>query len=222
MVAASRVLRERQALVPQRFDVAGAALLAVGLATLTAALSVGTERGWASTRFIGAVAIAAVALAVTRPIERRQRSPIIDLGLLRNRVFVLANASFTLCMLALFAVGFLLPFYFEELRGFDTFKSGLLLTPLSLTLGVIPPLSGTFADRAGSRWLAPAGLAVHSRPDAAPQSLLTLPPRGRDSRSGNRPRPRPGRSPASSARSSANRRRASRPSRRRLRTRPGR
>ncbi len=160
ILAASRVLKERQVLVRQRFDVAGAILLGVGLAALTAALSFGPEWGWTSTRFIAAVAIAAVALAATLPVERRQPSPIIDLALLRNRVFVLANVSFMLCMLALFAVGFLLPFYFEELRGFDTLMSGLLLTPLSLTLGVVAPLSGALADRAGSRWLAPAGLAI--------------------------------------------------------------
>jgi MFS family permease len=65
-----------------------------------------------------------------------------------------------MAMLALFAVGFLLPFYFEELRGYDTLHSGLLLTPLSLTLGVVAPLSGTLADRVGSRWLAPLGLAI--------------------------------------------------------------
>jgi MFS family permease len=63
-------------------------------------------------------------------------------------------------MLALFAIGFLLPFYFEELRGFSTLQSGLLLTPLSLTLAVVAPLSGTFADRVGWRWQSPLGLAI--------------------------------------------------------------
>jgi hypothetical protein len=33
-------------------------------------------------------------------------------------------------MLALFAITFMLPFYFEELRGFSVERSGLLLTPL--------------------------------------------------------------------------------------------
>jgi MFS family permease len=53
-----------------------------------------------------------------------------------------------------------LPFYFEELRGYDTLRSGLLLTPFSLTLAMVAPLSGTLADRVGSRWLAPLGLAI--------------------------------------------------------------
>jgi MFS family permease len=85
---------------------------------------------------------------------------VLDPALLRNRVFAFANVSFMICMLALFAVSFLLPFYLEELRGFDTLRSGLLLTPLPLTLAVVAPISGAFADRVGSRWLAPLGLAI--------------------------------------------------------------
>jgi MFS family permease len=87
-------------------------------------------------------------------------APALDPGLLRNRLFVFGNASLMLCMLALYAVGFLLPFYFEELRGYDTLRSGLLLTPLSLTLALVAPFSGALADRVGSRRLAPLGLAI--------------------------------------------------------------
>jgi MFS family permease len=106
------------------------------------------------------MAIAVAALAGAAWVEQRVAAPILDPALLRNRVFVSANVSFMMAMLALFAVGFLLPFYFEELRGYDTLHSGLLLTPLALTLGVVAPLSGTLADRVGSRWLAPLGLAT--------------------------------------------------------------
>ena len=46
-------------------------------------------------------------------------------SLLRNRVFTSALVCMTLAMLALFAIGFMLPFYFEELRGFSATRSGL-------------------------------------------------------------------------------------------------
>src|SRR2546421_288944 len=75
-------------------------------------------------------------------------------------VLAFANISFMLCMMALFAPGFLLPFYFEQLRGFSTIQTGLMLTPLPLTLAVVAPLSGSLADRLGSRWLSPIGLAL--------------------------------------------------------------
>ena len=159
-LAACRLLTERYHLERQRFDLLGAALLATGLAALTLGLSFGQEWGWDSFRFLSSMAIAAVALAGAAWVEQRVPAPVLDPALLRNRVFVFANVSFMICMLALFAVSFLLPFYLEELRGFDTLRSGLLLTPLPLTLALVAPMSGALADRVGSRWLAPLGLAV--------------------------------------------------------------
>jgi EmrB/QacA subfamily drug resistance transporter len=158
--AALFVLKEPLHRGQGRFDPAGAILLAIGMAALILGLSFGQEWGWTSLRFIASVLIGALALAAAILVERRIKTPILDLNLLKNRVFVSANISFILSMLALFAVGFLLPFYFEELKGYSALEAGLLLTPFSLTLGVVAPISGALADRIGSRWLAPIGLAI--------------------------------------------------------------
>jgi EmrB/QacA subfamily drug resistance transporter len=160
LLAAWRLLTERYHLERQRFDLPGAALLATGLAALTLGLSFGQEWGWASLRFLGSMGIAVTALAGAAWVEGRVPAPVLDPALLRNRVFAFANISFMICMLALFAVSFLLPFYLEELQGFDTLRSGLLLTPLPLTLALVAPVSGALADRVGSRWLAPLGLTI--------------------------------------------------------------
>jgi EmrB/QacA subfamily drug resistance transporter len=143
-----------------RFDPAGALLLALGLVALTLGLSFGQEWGWTSPRLIASVVIGVAGLAAAVLVERCVKDPILDLNLVRNRVFASANISFILCMLALFAVGFLLPFYFEELRGFSTLEAGLLLTPLPLLIAVVAPISGALADHIGSRWLSPIGLAI--------------------------------------------------------------
>jgi EmrB/QacA subfamily drug resistance transporter len=162
ILAAWRLLTERPAanVERQRFDLPGAALLAVGLAALTLGLSFGQEWGWGSIGFLASMGIAVAALAGAAWVERRAPAPVLDPALLRNRVFAFANVSYLICMLALFAVGFLLPFYLEEMQGFDTLRSGLLFTALPLTLVVVAPISGALADRVGSRWLAPIGLAV--------------------------------------------------------------
>jgi EmrB/QacA subfamily drug resistance transporter len=160
ILVAWRLLTERHHPERQRFDLPGAALIAIGLAALTLGLSFGQEWGWGSDQFLASMVIAVAALAGAGWAERRVPAPVLDPALLRNRVFVSANVSFMICMFALFAVGFLLPFYFEELRGYSTLQSGLLLTPLSLTLAVVAPVSGMLADRVGSRWLAPLGLAI--------------------------------------------------------------
>lgn len=143
-----------------RFDPLGAALLAGGFASVTLGLSFGEEWGWTSVGTLSAFGLGLVILTLAVSIERRIEHPILDLHLVTNRTFALANITFMLCMMALFAPGFILPFYFEQLRGFSTMHTGLMMTPLPLALAVAAPLSGSLADRFGSRWLSPIGLAI--------------------------------------------------------------
>jgi MFS family permease len=143
-----------------QFDPLGATLLGVGFASLTLGISFGQEWGWFSLGTLGSLGLAIVMLAVGVYVENHVEHPVLHLCLLTNRVFAFANISFMLCMMALYAPGFLLPFYFEELRGFSTVQTGLMLTPLSLMLAVVAPFSGSLADRFGSRWLSPIGLAI--------------------------------------------------------------
>jgi EmrB/QacA subfamily drug resistance transporter len=162
LVAARRFLPRASGRSGGRFDPVGAVLLGVAVAALTLGLSFGGEWGWASSRLIGTLAIGVVALAGALLAERRVADPIVDLELFRDRVFSSAIASMTLSMLALFSVGFLLPFYFEELRGFSTAHSGWLLTPLPLALAIVAPIAGAASDRLGSRLIAPLGLAINA------------------------------------------------------------
>jgi EmrB/QacA subfamily drug resistance transporter len=160
LVATLLVLRDNTPRRRTRFDPLGAALLALGLSALTLGLSFGEEWGWTSARVVAAGAVALVALVALVLLELRIEAPVVDLRMLRDRVFLSANLALVLSFLALFAVSFLLPFYLEQLRGFSTQDSGLLLTPLPLTIAVVAPISGSLADRFGTRWLAASGMAV--------------------------------------------------------------
>ena len=159
LIASTRILTERMHAGQGRFDLPGAALFALGLASLTLGLSFGQEWGWGSLAVISAIVFGVGALVCAVLVERKVPEPILSIKLLKNRVFASANISFIMSMLALFAPGFLLPFYFEELRGFSVVQAGLLLTPLPVTLAIMAPISGTLADRIGSSWLSPIGLA---------------------------------------------------------------
>ncbi len=155
-----RVLTERMRRGHARFDPVGALLLAIGLIALTLGLSFGQQWGWSSPLLIGTLMVSLIALVALAFVEHRISNPIIDMILLRNRVFLSANVSLILSFLALFAVSFMLPFYLEELRGFPAQEAGLLLTPLPLTIATIAPFSGSLADRIGTRWLAATGLSI--------------------------------------------------------------
>jgi EmrB/QacA subfamily drug resistance transporter len=97
---------------PQRFDLPGAVLLGVGLGLLTLGLSFGQEWGWTSPLLLACVGIAIVSLVALMFVEKRAPQPNIDLSLLTCRPFASAVVSLVLSFLAMFAVGFLMPFYF--------------------------------------------------------------------------------------------------------------
>jgi MFS family permease len=130
------------------------------MAGLTAALSFGQELGWTSPLILALMIIGIVSLTVLPFVEQRVQNPVIVLSLLKNRVFTSSILSLLLSFLALFAVSFMMPFYFEQLRGFSTLLSGFLLAPVPVTLAIIAPFSGSLADRIGSRWLAASGLTI--------------------------------------------------------------
>ena len=160
VIATLRFLTEKRSHNRPKLDPAGAVLLAIGLGALTLGLSFGQEWGWASVWLIGTMAISLLALASLVLVESRVQNPVLDLSLLRRRAFVAANFTQLLSFIGLFAVSFLMPFYLEELRGFSTEKAGLLLTPLPLAIAVVAPISGSLADKIGTRWLAAIGLVV--------------------------------------------------------------
>jgi EmrB/QacA subfamily drug resistance transporter len=159
-IATLIVLKGRSQRKATKFDPLGALLLAVGLACITAALSFGQEFGWVSPVILGLLIMGIIALVALPFVEMHVSTPVIVLSLLKNRVFTSATLSLLLGTLALFAVSFMMPFYLEDLKGFPTQLSGLLLTPMPLAIACIAPFSGTLADRIGTRWLAAGGLAI--------------------------------------------------------------
>ena len=158
LIASERVLTASDARAREQLDVPGAVLLAVGFASLTLALSFSAAWGWI--RLLACVVVGIASLIAAGWIDHRSPYPIVDLALFRDRVVGSALASMAVAMLALFAVGFVLPFYFEQLRRFSVVESGMLLTPLPLTMAIVAPVSGAMADRLGSRWLTSGGLAL--------------------------------------------------------------
>jgi EmrB/QacA subfamily drug resistance transporter len=160
IAATAWLLTEQHARKRERFDPLGALLLGVGLAGLTGALSFGPELGWRSVPVLAMLTAAAISVGAVVPWELRHPNPTLDIRLFRNRVFAATSASLVLSFMAIFAVSFMMPFYLEQLHGFSTEKSGLLLTPLPLMIAVFAPISGALADRLGTRWLASSGLAI--------------------------------------------------------------
>jgi EmrB/QacA subfamily drug resistance transporter len=162
ILLAAFVLQRPAARGSARFDVGGAALLALALASFTGALSFAHDFGYTSPIIIGALLVCGVSLWGLVAHESRVAAPILDLELFRNGAFRTALATLVLSFLALFGVAFLTPFYLEELRHLSTEQSGLMMLAYPLMIAILAPLTGALSDRIGTRLLSSLGLGVAS------------------------------------------------------------
>ena len=142
----------------ERLDLPGLATSGLGLFALTYGLIEGNNYGWGSVRIVGAFVVAAVSLTAFILLERRQRAPMLDLTLFRNRTYVGANLAMLLVALAMFGVFFSL--YMQNVLGYSAVEAGAAFLPMTLLIIVIAPLAGRASDRWGSRWLITGGMVL--------------------------------------------------------------
>ena len=157
---AARVLPAETPGRGQSFDVRGAALSGTSLFTLLLALSEGQSWGWTSPASMALLAAFLVLGIAFIGVERSSFQPMIDLALFRIRPFAAGLASVVVAFAGLFTATFLLPFLLQQGSGFSPIETGLLLTPVPISMAIIAPFSGAASDRFGPRVLASSGMAV--------------------------------------------------------------
>jgi EmrB/QacA subfamily drug resistance transporter len=148
---------------PRRLDPVGQLLVVVLLAALTYGIIEGRGAGWGSPEIVGCFALAAVALAVLLPYERRRRDPLLELRFFRSVPFSGATLTAVTGFAALSGFLFLNTLYLQETRGFSALHAGLLTLPMAAVTAVCAPLSGRVVGARGPRLpllIAGAGIAA--------------------------------------------------------------
>ena len=154
------VPRSRDLAARVRFDWVGLALFFPAVVALLCGISFGATEGWGSALIVGLFVVAGALGGVFVWWERRQRDPMLDLGLFANRRFSSGIGSGMGSYLVMFGVLLVVPFYFERGVGLGTARSGLELMAFPLAFAVVAPLAGRLADRAGARPLTVAGMGL--------------------------------------------------------------
>ena len=144
----------------QRPDVPGLVTSAVGLFALTYAFIEANSYGWGSTRILGSFAVAAIAIVAFVLLELRQRLPMLDLSLFRNRTFSGANTAMLFVGLAMFGTFFYVSLYMQNVLGYSPVQSGASFLPMTCLIILIAPRAGKLSDRFGSRWLVGGGMGL--------------------------------------------------------------
>ena len=143
-----------------RLDLPGLVTSAVGLFAVTYGLIEANTYGWGSPRIAGAFVVGVASLAAFVALERRQREPMLDLSLFRNRTYVGANLVILLVALAMFGVFFFVSLYMQNVLGFSAVETGAAFLPMTILIILLAPVAGRASDRFGSRGLITAGMVL--------------------------------------------------------------
>lgn len=142
-----------RAVVRERFDAIGAALLM--LATSALLLTLTRLRTPAVAAAFAVVTLGSLWGFVRQ--ERRAQRPIIDLRLFRIDGFAAVNLGHTLMNLAGFAIMLLMPFYLDRVAGLPALWLGLVLAASPLGMMLAAPIAGRLAGQHNPRRLTVAG-----------------------------------------------------------------
>ncbi len=141
-------------------DWVGNVVFAGGLSSVLLGVTLGPLDQISSTAALGLVLVGGVLLASFVLIELRERAPMLDLALFRNREFAASALAMLLNALARGAFAFILVFYLQgPPRYLSALTAGLFLVPVSASLATFGPVSGWLSDRFGPRPFLVAGLA---------------------------------------------------------------
>ena len=163
LILVSRLIQDPPALKAERrrrlssglrIDYIGMSLLAVGLGSLQFVLDKGERDDWFSSDKIVALSIiAAVCLVVVVFWEARQKQPVFDVSLFRNRSYAISQAMMFMVGFVLYGSTTLLPLMVQTLFGYSATNAGWVLTPGGIVIMVMMPITGVLVGKIQARWL---------------------------------------------------------------------
>jgi DHA2 family multidrug resistance protein len=146
-----------------KIDYIGLGLLATGLGALEIALDEGQRHDWfSSSGIVVAAVIGVVALVSVIFWELRQKDPVVDFKLLKDRNFAISTLTMFVLGFVLYGSTMALPLFLQELLGYTALQSGMALSPGGLAIMVMMPIVGFLLTKIEARWLVILGLLISS------------------------------------------------------------
>jgi DHA2 family multidrug resistance protein len=153
----------RKSLAGLRIDYIGLGLLATGLGALEITLDEGQRNDWFSSHgIVAAAVIAVVALVGVLFWELRQKEPVVDFHLLKERNFAISTLMMFVLGFVLYGSTMALPLFLQTLLGYTATQSGMAVSPGGLAIMMMMPIVGMLLSKYEARWLVIVGLLVSS------------------------------------------------------------
>jgi EmrB/QacA subfamily drug resistance transporter len=146
---------------PGGFDTAGFLLAAAGLGLAMYGVSAGPGLGWSSAEVLGSIVAGGVLLAMLVIVELRKSAPVMDVRLLKDRLFSSGSTIMAIESVAFLGTLYTISLYFQDGRGLTPLVSGLSTFPEAI--GVITGSqlgSRVLYRKLGPRWHLLLGVAA--------------------------------------------------------------
>jgi len=141
-------------------DLPGVVTSSVALFALTYALIEGESKGWTSGLILASFALSAVSAIAFVAIELRSKNPMMDLGMLRQRVFTGGLLAMGLWAFGVFGIYFYTAIYLQNVLGFSPTEAGSAFVPMALVMAVSATLAPRLEARFGAGRTVALGLAI--------------------------------------------------------------
>jgi EmrB/QacA subfamily drug resistance transporter len=151
-------LHEHRQPDPGRFDAGGFVLAGSGLATLMYALSEGPTHGWSSPLIIGTGIAGVILLTALVGYELRIERPMIDLRLIKNRLFRATTIVIFVMTAGFLGTLYLAALFFQDGLGLSALGSGLSTFPEAIGVMIGAQFATRLYANFGPRRLMTAGL----------------------------------------------------------------
>ncbi|ANP50833.1 hypothetical protein AVL59_15455 [Streptomyces griseochromogenes] len=158
-LAACAVLIPESRGEPSRMDLPGLVLSTTGTAALVYGL-INAEHGWGSARTLGWICGGLILLAFFAGYELRTPRPLVQLGWFRSAALRGALVALVFLFFAMAGMSFVVPLYLEGVLGYGPMATGVLLTPLAITLVAASFLSSSVVASVGGRNTVVTGLVT--------------------------------------------------------------
>jgi EmrB/QacA subfamily drug resistance transporter len=143
-----------------RIDLAGGALLGLGVGLFLFGITQGQAEGFASILFWGSLLGAVLAAGLFARRTVRAAHPFVPPSLFENRGYVAAAVVAFLPMFVLVSALVFIPLLLTSANGLSTGTAGLVLTPGGVAVAILSPVAGRLSDRMGAKPPIIAGLAM--------------------------------------------------------------
>src|SRR5215475_3813945 len=144
-----------------RIDYIGIGLISLGLGSMQIILDKGEREDWLSSGFIQIFAVLMVVGIIGGIFwELREKHPVIDLKMLKDRNFAVATVAMFFLGFVLYASTVLIPQMLQELLGYTAKLSGMALSPGGAVIMFMMPVVGFLVAKVDTRLLVTFGCVV--------------------------------------------------------------